>query len=51
MNIGVLNTIMCANMIVQNAIRIQEKNKEESQKVQPTFESTFNKEKQKGSDK
>ncbi len=46
-NIG---AIMCANMVVQNTLRIQQSRREEEErqrKVQPTFQSTFNKEKQK----
>ena len=50
MNIGALTAIMCANMTVQNSARIQRQRREEEEKakrVQPTFESTLNKEKQK----
>jgi len=46
-NIG---AIMCANMAIQNTLRIQRNKKEEEEKqkkVQATFKSTLNKEKQK----
>lgn len=46
-NIG---AIMCANMVVQNTLRMQRNRREEEEKqrkVQPTFQSTLNKEKQK----
>lgn len=42
--------IMCANMLVQNTLRIQRNKREEekeARKVQATFQSTLNKEKQK----
>lgn len=45
-NIG---AIMCANMVVQNTLRMQQSRREEEErqrKVQPTFQSTFNKEKE-----
>lgn len=43
-----IEAIMCANMVVQNTLRMQQSRREERQrKVQPTFQSTFNKEKQK----
>lgn len=46
-NIG---AIMCANMVVQNTLRMQRDRREEEEKqrkVQATFQSTLNKEKQK----
>ena len=46
-NIG---AIMCANMVVQNSLRMQRNRKEEEERqrrIQPTFQSTLNKEKQK----
>lgn len=49
MNIGALTTMMCANMAIQNSVRIQKNRREEEErarKVQPTFQSTFNKEKE-----
>lgn len=47
--IGTLNTIMSANMAAQNYMRneISKQEEEKRKKVQPTFESTFNKEKRK----
>lgn len=47
MSIGaVMSAIMCSNMIIQNQIRIEkEREKREEEKVKPTFQSTFNKEK------
>lgn len=49
MNIGVLSAMMCANMAIQNSVRIQRNRREEEEKarkIQPTFQSTFNKEKE-----
>lgn len=49
MNIGALTTMMCANMTIQNSVRIQRNRREEEErarKIQPTFQSTFNKEKE-----
>lgn len=42
-----ITSMMCANMVVQNTQRIERNKREEEKKkrVQPTFETTFNKEK------
>lgn len=50
MNIGALTTMMCANMAVQNSMRIQRNRREEEERarrVHPTYQSTFNKEREK----